>query len=46
MTGYSFLAVLLVLFEKDRVTREDIDREVALEESEAEEAARRPLEDE
>jgi len=45
LTGFSFLAGLLVLFEKDRVTQEDIDREVALEESEAEEAARRPIED-
>lgn len=35
LTCFSLLAGLLVLFEKDRVTQEDIDRENALEEQEA-----------
>ena len=35
LTSFSFLAGLLLLFEKDRVTKEDIDREVALEEEES-----------
>lgn len=34
LTFWSLLAGLLVLFEKDRVTKDDIDREVALEERE------------
>ncbi|MCK5943716.1 MAG: flippase-like domain-containing protein, partial [Planctomycetes bacterium] len=46
LTAFSFLAGVLVLLEKDRVTQEDIDREVALEESEAEAAAAKPGADE
>lgn len=38
LTVFSLLAGLLVLFEKDRVTREDIDRENALEEQESHES--------
>ena len=41
LTGFSLLAGLLVLFEKDRVTKEDIDRENQLEEEEAKEAEER-----
>lgn len=39
LTCFSLLAGLLLFFEKDRVTQEDIDREVATEEQEQEEAA-------
>lgn len=35
LTGFSLLAGVLVLFEKDRVTKEDIDRENKLEEEDA-----------
>jgi hypothetical protein len=38
LTGFSLLAGLLVLFEKDRVTKEDIDREHKIEEEETKEA--------
>lgn len=38
LTGFSLLAGLLVLFEKDRVTKEDIDRETKIEEEETKEA--------
>lgn len=38
LTCFSLLAGVLVLFEKDRVTQEDIDRENQLEEEEAREA--------
>ncbi|MCB9878547.1 MAG: flippase-like domain-containing protein [Planctomycetes bacterium] len=34
LSGFSLIGGLFVLFEKDRVTRDDIDREVALEERE------------
>ena len=37
LTGFSLLAGLLLLFEKDRVTKADIDREAALEEQESHE---------
>jgi uncharacterized protein (TIRG00374 family) len=42
LTGFSLLAGVLVFFEKDRVTQEDIDREVATEEQEKEDAAGGP----
>jgi hypothetical protein len=42
LTGFSLLAGVLVFFEKDRVTQEDIDREVATEEQEKEDAASGP----
>ncbi len=38
LTATSLIGGVLVLFEKDRVTRDDIDREVALEEREADDA--------
>jgi uncharacterized protein (TIRG00374 family) len=44
LTGFSLLAGALVFFEKDRVTQEDIDREVATEEQEQEDAASPPEE--
>tara|TARA_R110002072_G_scaffold100429_3_gene221174 strand:+ start:73653 stop:74903 length:1251 start_codon:yes stop_codon:yes gene_type:complete len=40
LTCFSLLAGLLLLFEKDRVTQEDIDREVATEEQEQDDAAK------
>ncbi|MFT7535976.1 MAG: hypothetical protein ACI85K_001929 [Hyphomicrobiaceae bacterium] len=42
LTGFSLLAGVLVFFEKDRVTQDDIDREVATEEQEQEDAASAP----
>lgn len=44
LTGFSLLAGVLVFFEKDRVTQEDIDREVATEEQEQEDAVSAPPE--